>query len=112
MKLITTWQKRWADEPFAAPEGAELAAAGLDARHLAAAERAGLILRLRDGIILSPDAPAEAVRRLAALPQPFTASQARTALETTRRVAIPLLEYLDAKRRTRRGEGMTRTVVG
>jgi selenocysteine-specific elongation factor len=112
MKLITTWQQRWATEPFAAPEGAELTAAGLDTRHLAAAERAGLILRLRDGIILSPDAPDEAVRRLAGLPQPFTASQARTALETTRRVAIPLLEHLDAKRRTRRGGGMTRTVIG
>ena len=112
MKLIAAWQQRWANEPFAAPEGVELTAAGLDARHLAAAERAGLIIRLRDGIILSPDAPDEAVRRLAVLPQPFTASQARTALETTRRVAIPLLEHLDAQRRTRRGEGMTRTVTG
>ena len=33
--------------------------------------------------------------RLAALPQPFTAAEARQALGTTRRVAIPLLEYLD-----------------
>jgi selenocysteine-specific elongation factor len=111
-KLLSAWQSRWVAEPFAAPEAAELAAAGLDARQLAAAERAGLIIRLRDGIVLSPDAPDEAVRRLAALPQPFTASQARTALETTRRVAIPLLEHLDSQRRTRRGEGMTRTVVG
>jgi selenocysteine-specific elongation factor len=111
MRLLTAWQGRWAQEPFAAPEGAELAAAGLDARRLAAAERAGLIVRLRDGIILSPDAPEEAVRRLAALPQPFTASQARTALGTTRRVAIPLLEHLDANRRTRRGEDMTRVIV-
>jgi selenocysteine-specific elongation factor len=112
MQLITAWQRRWAMEPFAAPEGAALAAAGLDARHLAAAERAGLIVRLRDGIVLGPDAPDEAVRRLAALPQPFTASQARTALETSRRVAIPLLEHLDSQRRTRRGEDMARTVVG
>jgi selenocysteine-specific elongation factor len=112
MKLLTAWQQRWSEEPFAAPEGADLTAAGLDARHLAAAERAGLIVRLRDGIILSPDAPAEAVRRLAGLPQPFTASQARTVLATTRRVAIPLLEHLDGQRRTRRGEDMTRTVIG
>jgi selenocysteine-specific elongation factor len=111
-QLLTAWQKRWTEEPFAAPEGAELTAAGLDARQLAAAERAGLIVRLRDGIILGPTAPDEAVRRLAALPQPFTASQARTALATTRRVAIPLLEHLDAQRRTRRGEGMARTVIG
>jgi selenocysteine-specific elongation factor len=112
LQLLTVWQKRWTEEPFAAPEGVELASAGLDARQLAAAERAGLIVRLRDGIILGPGAPDEAVRRLAALPQPFTASQARTALETTRRVAIPLLEHLDAQRRTRRGEGMARTVIG
>jgi selenocysteine-specific elongation factor len=29
------------------------------------------------------------------LPQPFTVSQARRALDTTRRVAVPLLEHLD-----------------
>jgi selenocysteine-specific elongation factor len=32
---------------------------------------------------------------LATLPQPFTTAEARQALGTTRRVAIPLLEYLD-----------------
>ena len=32
---------------------------------------------------------------LAGLPQPFTAADARQALQTTRRVAIPLLEFLD-----------------
>jgi selenocysteine-specific elongation factor len=32
---------------------------------------------------------------LAGLPQPFTAAEARQALRTTRRVAIPLLEFLD-----------------
>jgi selenocysteine-specific elongation factor len=40
-------------------------------------------------------ADAEAARVLAQLPQPFTAAEARQALRTTRRVAIPLLEYLD-----------------
>jgi selenocysteine-specific elongation factor len=34
-------------------------------------------------------------RVLADLPQPFTAAEARQALKTTRRVAIPLLEFLD-----------------
>jgi hypothetical protein len=33
---------------------------------------------------------------LARLEQPFTAAQARQALDTTRRTAIPLLEYLDS----------------
>jgi selenocysteine-specific elongation factor len=46
-------------------------------------------------IVLAPGAQAEAARTLAALPQPFTAAEARQALGTTRRVAIPLLEYLD-----------------
>ncbi len=32
---------------------------------------------------------------LARLPQPFTTAEARQALGTTPRVAIPLLEYLD-----------------
>ena len=43
-----------------------------------------------------------AARVLARLPQPFTTAQARQALGTTRRVAIPLLEYLDAAGATER----------
>jgi len=35
--------------------------------------------------------------RLAGLPQPFTLSQARQAWGTTRRVAVPLMEWLDAR---------------
>ncbi|WP_174524041.1 SelB domain-containing protein, partial [Piscicoccus intestinalis] len=54
------------------------------------------------GIYVQPIAPARAMRALAALPQPFTTSQARQALDTTRRVAIPLLEHLDARGWTRR----------
>ena len=61
-------------------------------------------------IVLLPDAPARAMRELAALPQPFTTSDARQALGTTRRVVIPLLEHLDARGWTRR-DGNTRTVV-
>ena len=47
--------------------------------------------------------PAEhlAARILAGLPQPFTTSDAR-ALGTTRRTAIPLLEWLDRAGVTRR----------
>ena len=46
------------------------------------------------------------------LPQPFTLSDARLALDTTRRVAVPVLEALDAARRTRRLDGSRRVVVG
>ena len=45
--------------------------------------------------MLAPGADAYAARTLARLPQPFTAAEARQALGTTRRVAIPLLEFLD-----------------
>ena len=74
------------------------------------AERAGRILRLGDGVVLLPTAPALAMRELSALAQPFTTSQARQALDTTRRVAIPLLENLDARGWTTRVEGGHRRV--
>ena len=81
--------------PFMAPEAGRLRALGLDTRAIAAAARAGLLLRINDQIVLAPGAEAAAAARLARLPQPFTTAAARQALETTRRVAIPLLEYLD-----------------
>jgi selenocysteine-specific elongation factor len=98
-------------EPFRAPEADELSALRLGVRELAAAERAGRVLRLRDGVVLLPTAPALAMRTLARLEQPFTTSQARQALATTRRVAIPLLEHLDARGWTRRLDAGHREVV-
>jgi selenocysteine-specific elongation factor len=94
-----------AGAPFAAPDGERLRELGLDARALAAAARAGLLLRIADLIVLAPGADKEAARVLAELPQPFTTSQARQALATSRRVAIPLLEYLDRARVTERLPG-------
>jgi len=84
-----------ADTPFMAPEAGRLRELGLDPRAIGAAARAGLLLRVTEQIVLAPGAEAEAARALARLPQPFTAAEARQALGTTRRVAIPLLEYLD-----------------
>ena len=81
--------------PFLAPEASRLRELGLGTRELAAAGRAGLLLRVSDQIVLAPGADEQAAAVLAGLPQPFTTAQARQALETTRRVAIPLLEYLD-----------------
>jgi len=81
--------------PFMAPEAGRLEDLGLDQRALAAAARAGLLLRVSEQIVLAPGAEAEAAHVLARLPQPFTTAEARQALGTTRRVAIPLLEYLD-----------------
>jgi selenocysteine-specific elongation factor len=97
--------------PFHAPEAQELAALGLGARELAAAERTGRLLRLRDGVVLLPTAPALAMRLLAGLEQPFTTSQARQTLGTTRRVAVPLLEHLDSRGWTRRLDAGHRTVA-
>lgn len=98
-------------EPFHAPEADDLSALQLGARELAAAERAGRVLRLRDGVVLLPTAPALAMRELSRLDQPFTTSQARQALGTTRRVAIPLLEHLDSRGWTRRLDAGHREVV-
>lgn len=91
-----------ADDPFAAPEADELQELRLGAKQLAAAENAGRLLRLGQGIIVLPSAPQQAKQRIAQLEQPFTLSAARKALGTTRRVAIPLLEYLDEQGITRR----------
>lgn len=103
-------EARLADEPFAAPEARELEAAGLGPREIAAAARVGRILRLPEDVLLLPKAPALAMRILAALPQPFTTSDARVALGSTRRVVIPLLEHLDARGWTRRLDGLHREV--
>ncbi|MGV0430602.1 selenocysteine-specific translation elongation factor [Corynebacterium tuberculostearicum] len=107
---VAAIEERLKVEPFAAPEADDLTELGLGPKALAAAERAGRLLRLKQGIVLLPSAPEEARRRLAELEQPFTLSAARKALGTTRRVAIPLLEYLDAQRITRRGDGGQRTL--
>ncbi len=104
-------EERLAEDPFAAPEQPDLVTHGLGERELAAAERAGRLLRLADGVVLLPSGPARAMRVLAGLPQPFTTSQARQALSTTRRVAIPLLEHLDGRGWTRRIDAGHRAVV-
>lgn len=85
------------DAPFSAPDAGRLADLGLGPRELAAAVRAGRLLKVADGIVLAPDAADRARTVLAGLDQPFTLSAARQALGTTRRVAVPFLELLDRK---------------
>jgi selenocysteine-specific elongation factor len=108
---VTKLEARLLANPFLAPLAGDLAALGLGARELAAAERARRVLRLQGGVVLLPSAPELAIRALAQLPQPFTTSQARQALGTSRRVAIPLLEYLDRRGLTRRIDDDHREVV-
>ncbi|MBM9504181.1 selenocysteine-specific translation elongation factor [Actinacidiphila acididurans] len=97
-----------AEAPFRAPEAGRLAELGLTPRLLAAAAAAGALLRIADSIVLLPGADARAAALLSRLAQPFTASQARRALDTTRRVALPLLEHLDRQGRTVRLDGALR----
>ena len=68
--------------PFLAPEAGRLAELGLSPRELAAAGRAGLLLRVSEQIVLAPGADEQAAGILAGLAQPFTTAQARQALGT------------------------------
>ncbi|WP_347110960.1 selenocysteine-specific translation elongation factor [Paenarthrobacter sp. S56] len=110
-EAVATLEGRLRADAFRAPEADELVGLGLGARELAAAERKGRLLRLGDGVVLLPNAPALAMRTLARLDQPFTTSQARQALDTTRRIAVPLLEYLDSRGWTERLDAGHRKVV-
>jgi selenocysteine-specific elongation factor len=74
--------------------------------------KAGRLLRIADGVVLPPGADRLAAKLLADLPQPFTTSQARVRLASTRRVVLPLLEYLDRMGHTRRLTDDRRTVSG
>ncbi|MCU7727033.1 selenocysteine-specific translation elongation factor [Actinoplanes sp. KI2] len=88
--------------PFAAPEAYHLNDLGLGPRQQAAAVRAGLLIQLAPNVLLRADAAEHAARELSKIEQPFTLSEARRALGTTRRVAVPLLELLDRRGLTRR----------
>jgi selenocysteine-specific elongation factor len=98
--------------PFAAPDAARLAELGLGRREISAAARAGRLLRVTEGVVLLPGAELDAARALAGLQQPFTLSEARRALGTTRRVAVPLLELLDRRGLTERRPDDTRVLTG
>ncbi|MFD5892522.1 selenocysteine-specific translation elongation factor [Streptomyces sp. NPDC060366] len=86
--------------PFAAPHARRLAELGFGRRELAAAVRHGAVLQLAEHVVLLPDAPRLAADRLSELDQPFTVGTASRALNTARRVTVPLLEHCD-------GQGIT-----
>lgn len=91
-----------ADTPFAAPDADRLTTLGLGPKQVATLVRAGELSTVGEGIVLLPDAPERAVEILRGLSEPFTLSEAREALGTTRRVAVPLLEHLARRRLTTR----------
>jgi selenocysteine-specific elongation factor len=101
-------ERRLEKEPFAAPESSDLSRMGLGRRELAAAEKAGRLLRISSEIVLLPSAADVARERLRTLGPRFTTSEARQVLETTRRVAVPLLEFLDTRGITERVDASTR----
>lgn len=97
--------------PFDPPGAPELAAMGLDDGLLAAeARRSGELVRLAAGVYLREEAIITAEKILTELEQPFTASEARQALGTARRVALPLLELLDRREVTERIDQQRRVV--
>lgn len=98
---VRTVELRLAADPYDAPTRPELADLGLDERVLAAAVRAGRLVRPAPDVVLLPGALDEAERRLAALEQPWTLAQARVALATSRRVALAVCTDLDRRRVTR-----------
>ena len=108
---VRTLEAWLAAEPFRAPEADELKELKLGNQELAAAVRTGRLTRIAAGVVLGPDVFDRATEVLKTLPEPFTVSDARRALGTSRRVAVPLLEQLDARRITRRSDDGTRTVV-
>ncbi|MGY2128410.1 selenocysteine-specific translation elongation factor [Blastococcus sp. SYSU DS0617] len=107
-RAVDSIRARLAADPFAAPETPELAAAGLGSRELAAAVRSGQLVRIAEGVYLAPGIAEVARTRLADLAQPFSVSQARQAWGTSRRVAVPLMEWLDARGVTARLPDNTR----
>jgi selenocysteine-specific elongation factor len=98
--------------PYAAPDADRLDELGLTRADQGALAHAGHLLRLADGILLLPHADDHAAHLLAGLPQPFTVSQARSLLGSSRRVVLPLLAHLDRTGRTVRLPDDRRRVRG
>ncbi|MEU4405965.1 selenocysteine-specific translation elongation factor [Streptosporangium sp. NPDC023963] len=101
-KAVTELAAHLAERPFDAPTAERLDELGLTGKALAAALRSGAVMSIGKNVVLMPDAPDKAADTLAGLPSPFTVSDARVALATSRRVALPLLECLDVRGITER----------
>ena len=108
---IRTLESRWRADPFYSPDVPELHALRLGASEQAAAGRSGRVLVVAKDVVLSPGVVDAASVALLALPGPFTLSEARKTLSTSRRVAVPLLEHMDSTGRTDRISPELRRVV-
>ncbi|HET8603447.1 MAG TPA: SelB C-terminal domain-containing protein [Marmoricola sp.] len=94
-RIVDLLRRELDGNPFAAPDADRLRELGIPDAELARLARAGQVLRLAAGVVLLPEATSRALALLADLPQPFTASEARRALGSSRRVVLPLLAHLD-----------------
>jgi selenocysteine-specific elongation factor len=94
--------QRLGADPLDVPDGEALAGLGLSAAELSRACTDGRLVSLARGVYAGPAVIDRAVAVLAGLPSPFTTSQARQALGISRRVVVPLLEFLDRQHLTRR----------
>ena len=110
-EAVLELEARWRIAPFSAPDAPELRAMRLGPAELAAAERAGRLLVPERDVVLAPRVLDAAAEVLQGLPGTFTLSQARVALGTSRRVAVPLLELMDRAGRTTRVTPELRKVV-
>jgi selenocysteine-specific elongation factor len=93
-----------ADAGLAPPTVRELTASGFSRELIRAACAEGRLVRVSPDIVLTPDlvGKAEAIVRSQAGPPGLTVSSFREALGTSRKYALPILEYFDAKGLTRR----------
>jgi selenocysteine-specific elongation factor len=91
---------------FAVPRTKDL---GIDKELLHALVRQDRVVRIGEDLIYLPEQIDEIIQRLDSLPQPFTVADFRDAFGFSRKYAVPLLEYLDARRVTMRS-GDTRSL--
>jgi selenocysteine-specific elongation factor len=95
-----------AADPFSPPGLAELQARyGLDEEVIGALVEAGRIVRLSHDVLFTPEAYQQAVTTVAEIIRregKVTVAQVRDVLNTSRKYALALMEYLDARRITRR----------
>jgi len=80
----------------------ELQASGFGRDLIDVAAREGLIARISPDLVLSTDFVARATALVEAAPQGITVSSLREALGTSRKYAVPLMEWLDRQGITRR----------
>ncbi len=108
------------ESPFSPPDMETLATqAGASASELLhqyhVLEKEGKMVQIRPGLFLGADAVTKAGEATAALTgelESFAVKDFRDRLETTRKIAVPLLEYLDKKKVTIRKADSRRVATG